>query len=300
MTGTRPRRVLVIYNPVAGRRRRARFEAVLRALDAEGCAVVVEETRGPGDAGRIAQGARPDSFDVIAVAGGDGTINEALGGLGADAPPIAVVPLGTANVAAIEIGLDRSPAVIAAAIARGEPATVHLGRINGRAFLLMAGAGFDAAVVAAVTPSLKRRLGRHAYVLEAIRCLARHDYAPLAVTIDGRTYHAASVVVGNGRHYGGRFSCTPDARIEEPGFEVCLAHRGGPIATLRYALALGLGILTRLSDVTLVRGAAIRIDGPRGAPVQADGDIVATLPARIDVAPGTVRILRPPHMRVLA
>jgi len=290
----------VILNPVAGRRRRARFEAVLGALAAAGCAVVVEETRGPGDAARIAQAARPDTVDVIAVAGGDGTINETLAGLGADAPPIAIVPLGTANVAALKIGLGGSPADIAAAIARGEPTTVHLGRIDGRAFLLMAGAGFDAAVVAAVTPSLKRRLGRYAYMLEAIRRLARHDYRPLTVTIDGRVHHAASVVVGNGRHYGGRFSCTPGARIDAPGFEVCLARRGGPLATLRYAAALGLGILPRLSDVTLVPGRVVRIDGPPGAPVQADGDIVAALPVEIDVAPGTIRVLRPAPPAVLA
>jgi len=291
--GTHPRRVLVILNPAARAAGSARWPAVLEALSRLGCAVTVRATTAPGDATRFALEVRGGDTDVVAIAGGDGTINEALDGLGDDAPMVAIVPLGTANVAALEIGLPLDAEAVARAIAAGRPATAHLGRVNGRSFLMMAGAGFDAAVVAAVRPGIKRRLGRWAYVLESARLLLRYRPAALTVTVDGAVHRVASVVIGNGHFYGGRFVCTPDARLEEPGFQVCLGLGMGRLSILRYAVALGLGILPRLGDVRLLRGRHVRIDGPAGAPVQADGEIVGRLPVEIDVAPRTIRLLRP-------
>jgi diacylglycerol kinase family enzyme len=130
-------------------------------------------------------------------------------------------------------------------------------------------------------------------VAEAARLLLRYRPTRLTVTIDGAVYRAASVVVGNGHFYGGRFVCTPDARLDQPGFQVCLAMGTGRLSILRYGVALALGMLPRLRDVKLLRGQHLRIDGPAGAPVQADGDIVARLPVEIDVAPRTIRLVRP-------
>ncbi|MGE3933846.1 MAG: diacylglycerol kinase family protein [Rhodospirillaceae bacterium] len=291
--GARPRRVLVILNPAARAAGSARWPAVLEALSRHGCEVTVRTTAGPGDATRFAVEVRAGDYDVVAIAGGDGTINEALDGLGEGVAMVAIVPLGTANVAALEIGLSLDAEAVARAIAGGRAERAHLGRVNGRSFLMMAGAGFDAAVVAAVRPGIKRRLGRWAYVLESARLLFRYRPQALTVTVDGAVHQAASVVIGNGHFYGGRFVCTPDARLEEAGFQVCLGLGMGRLSIVRYAAALGLGILPRLRDVRLLRARRIRIDGPAGAPVQADGEIVARLPVDIDVAPRTIRLLHP-------
>lgn len=287
------RRVLVIFNPAAGGGR-TRLGEILRQLATFGCAVTLRETAGPGDAACIVRDSA-EAYDVVAVAGGDGTINEAANGMNvsSSSPALAIVPCGTANVLAWETGLGNDESRIAQTIAQGQPREIFTGRINGRRFLLMAGAGFDAAVVAGVTSGLKHRLGKLAYVWRMSVELFRYAYPMLTVTIDGTVYQAASVVVAKGHFYGGQFVCAPDARLSWPSFEVCLFLRGGRWNVLRYSLALAVGRLSTLSSFRILRGRHVVIDGPLGAPVQADGELVAALPVTIEVSAERLSLLYP-------
>lgn len=293
-----PQRLLVIHNPVAGWRRRRRLRAVLDRLERLGCAVTVRETTRRGDAETFARQARAEDYDRLVVAGGDGTINEAINGLVDRRVPLAVVPLGTANVLAAEIGLGAGPAAVARAIAHGPAATVALGRISGRdgrvrRFSMMAGIGFDAHVVARVDPVLKRWTGKLAYVLASLRQIVDHRDRMYAVTIDGRAYRAASVIVAKGHFYGGRFVVAPQARLDEPCLHICLFGRTGRWPAIRYAAALLFGLLHRLPDVTLVRALKVEIAGPAGEPVQVDGDLDGQLPITIDIDDRALRLAVP-------
>ncbi len=290
---TSPRRVLVIFNPAAGWRRRQRVAQFRRALDASGCAVTVRETTGPGDATRIAAETSIQGFDVIAIAGGDGTINEAVNGLAAGHPPIAIVPLGTANVLAHELGLSLDMEACATLVAGGTPRDVYVGSINGRRFTMMAGVGFDAHVVSRVTPRLKRRLGKLVYVLHSVAAMVDYDLADYELVIDGTPTRAASAVIAKGHFYGGTFSCTPDARLADPWFHVCLFRSGGGWNVLRYATGLLAGRLDRFGDVDIVRAREVRISGGVEEPVQADGEIVTTLPAVATIAPEPLSVVMP-------
>jgi diacylglycerol kinase (ATP) len=296
------RRLLVVFNPTAGRRRQGRLAATLRHLQSAGCDLALRETTARGDAERFAREAAAltngAAADLFVVAGGDGTINEAVNGLiaarnGVPLPALAVVPLGTANVLAQEIGLSTVPAAIARDIAAGLPRAIHIGAANGRCFTMMAGAGFDAHVVAGVSPALKRRLGKLAYVLESVRQLFRFGFPRYRVTIDGSVHDAASVIVAKGHFYGGRFVCAPEARLEAPEFQVCLFERGGRWNAVRYALALALGRLPRLGDYRIVGGRSVVIEGPPGDPVQGDGDIIARLPVCIELVSQPLRVVMP-------
>lgn len=290
-------RLLIIYNPTAGQRRRRRFEAVMSALAARGADVTLRPTARRGDAEAFAREVPGSGFDRVVVAGGDGTINEAINGLAGGSTPLAIVPLGTANVLASEIGLDGRPAVIAEAILGGTPRPIALGRIvtasGARRFAMMAGIGFDAQVVAQVNPALKRLTGKFAYVAASLRELLRGPGLLFRVEVDGRVYQAASAIVAKGHFYGGRFIACPDARLEEPALHVCLFAQTGRLHILRYAMALALGRLPRLSDVTVVRGQRIAIDGPPGEPVQADGDSDGRLPAVIEVEARALTLVYP-------
>lgn len=290
----RGRRMLLVFNPTAGRRR-GRLDAILKTLRARGWDVALQETTGPADATRIARD-EASHYDVLAVAGGDGTLNEAANGL-ADvmdhAPALAVLPFGTANVLAHEIGLGIDEARITEAAAAGRPTEIYLGQANGRRFLLMAGVGFDAAVVAGVGTALKRRFGKGAYVWRMLVELCRYRFPAFTVTIDGTAYPCASAIVAKGHFYGGRFVCAPDVKLTDADFQVCLFLSAGRLAVLRYAIALGMGRLHKLGDVKLLRGRDIRIDGPVGAPVQGDGDIIAALPATLSIVPGPITVLYP-------
>lgn len=292
--GAAGRRALVIHNPTAGARRRARLATVLDHLRRFGCAVTVRETTRRGDAESFARAASAAEFDVVAAAGGDGTANEVVNGLAPDGPALAIIPLGTANVLASEIGLDPADAVaVARAIAFGAVRPIHVGEANGRRFLMMAGAGLDAEVVAMLDPAFKRRFGKLAYVMESLRQALRYTFPTLTVAADGRDHACRMIVACKGRHYGGPFVVAPKARLDAPTFEVCLLPGGGLAATLRYGFALPFGLLPRLGDVLTVSARRIVISGPAGAPVQGDGDVIARLPAEVSLAAATVGLIMP-------
>jgi YegS/Rv2252/BmrU family lipid kinase len=293
------RDLLVIFNPTAGWWRGRRLRATLARLEGLGCRVTLKRTGARGDAeafAREAAGPAARPVDLVIAAGGDGTINEVVNGLAGDAGPrltLALLPMGTANVLANEIGLGRNPAAIARGIADGAARPIALGRANGRCFTMMAGVGFDAHVVAGLDRRLKRLLGKGAYVIESLRQLSRFGFPRYRVVVDGVAFEAASVIVARGRFYGGRFVCAPEAGLETARLHVCLFTRGGRWAVLRYALALVLGFLPRLADYRVVAGRHVLIEGPQGDPVQGDGDIIARLPVTIDLDPTALSLVVP-------
>jgi diacylglycerol kinase family enzyme len=162
---------------------------------------------------------------------------------------------------------------------------------------MMAGVGFDAHVVANINLALKRRTGKIAYVLETLGQALKYGFPACRVTIDGKIHHARSVVVCNGRHYGGPFVAAPAADLGSPSFEVCLFEHGGWSHVLRYGAALVMGRLWALPDVRIVKASSLRIDGQGGLPVQADGDIIANLPVDITVAERTLDLIVPEGRR---
>ncbi|MBE0530377.1 MAG: diacylglycerol kinase family lipid kinase [Rhodospirillales bacterium] len=288
------RKVLVIFNPTAGRRRRRKLAAVRWHLEQAGCQVAVRPTTAPGDAEILAREAASEGWDVVAVAGGDGTINEAVNGLYGRPVPLAVIPLGTANVVAAELCMPGGPEAIAGVIAEAPIQDIHLGEANGRLFVMMAGVGFDAGVVAAMPARLKRALGRGAYVLMFLAGLFKFSRSPYRVTVDGESHGVASAVIANGHFYAGRHTCAPLARLGEPLLYVCLFLRPGPLRALRYGLWLLLGRLERLDDVLILPGRQVTIEGPEGEPVQGDGDIIARVPLKAGLAEKTFSVVAPP------
>ena len=289
----RRRRLLIILNPAAGLRRPQRLARVTRHLEAAGCEFTIERTQAPGHATRLAAAARAHDVDAVVAAGGDGTINEVVNGLADPRLPLGIVPLGTANVLAAEIGLPVEAEAVTQTLLEGTTSPIALGSINGRRFMAMVGAGFDAHVVNEVSLPLKRWLGKGAYVLATLDQMLRFRFPSYRVTIDGVTHEVASVVVANGRYYAGRHLCAPEGDLEAPDLQVCLFQRRGALGVATYGLALLGGRLPRLESVTIVPAKRLVIDGPAGDPVQVDGDVGATLPAEIEIQPGALCLIRP-------
>lgn len=279
-----PRRLLIIHNPTAGARRARRLSAVVELLRQRfGTSVEVMPTGGRGDAESMARAADPARFDAVVAAGGDGTINEVINGL-VDAGgrlPLGLIPLGTANVLAGELGLDGPVEATAETLAEGGARAIHLGAVNGRRFAMMAGAGFDAQVVERIDPALKRLTGKGAYAIESLAQLVRSAGDGYGVEVGERCWNAASVIVAKGRYYGGRFICAPQANLFEPSLQVCLFPRLGRWNAVRYIWGVVAGRLRHFGDVEIVPARRLTITGPEGAAVQADGDVIARLPAEI-------------------
>ena len=245
-----------------------------------------------GEVERLAREAEP-AFEAIVAAGGDGTVNAVVNGLAGRSLPVGVLPLGSANVLAREIRLPRDPEALAVLIAAGPASPIWPGRIGARLFVVMASAGFDSEIVAAVSARLKRRAGRLAFGWAFLVRLWRYRVCELTIRADGIEHRAAAVIAANARHYAGPFVVAPGADLAQPAFELVLFRRGGRWAVLRAASALLLGRLPRLGEVTLLRARQLTISADRPLPVQADGEIVGELPVTIEVADRPLLLIRP-------
>lgn len=287
------RHIFAIFNPAAGRNRGQRFDEIVNLLRKEGCEVLVHITGARGDAEAQVRALSSTRIDLVAAAGGDGTINEVVNGLRGTGIALGIIPLGTANVVADEIGLRKDTPSIVRTLAYGPLCPIHVGLCNGRRFVMMAGTGFDANVVARVSARLKTGLGPLAYVLMAAVQGFRDPYAPCEVTVDGATYKSVSVVACNGRRYGGPFLAAPKANLTEDSFQVILMKGRGWFSVARYGTALMLGKIALWPDVEVITGRHLTITGTSGQAIQADGDLVAALPARIDIDPEPVRLAYP-------
>ena len=289
------RHILIIVNPAAGRARfsERRLRRFVAALERQGCTVVLRRAGpSPGQVERLAGQAEP-GFDAIVAAGGDGTISAVVNGLGGRAVPFGVLPLGSANVLAREIRLPHAPEALASLVVTGPASPIWPGRVGNRAFVMMASAGFDSEIVAALSPELKRRVGRLAFAWGFLVRLWHCPACELTVRADGVEYRAAAVVAAKGRHYAGPFVVAPGADLAEPVLELVLLDRRGRWAMLRYATALFLGRVPRLGDIAIVRARQASVAGNRALPVQADGEIVGELPIALAVADRPLLLIRP-------
>ncbi len=278
--------MLVIFNPVAGRRRAAALWHVLDLLIENGIMVEVAETRHPGHATVLARAAACEGRAMVVAAGGDGTIAEVANGLLGSHTALGVIPLGTANVLAKEYGLSTSPRGIANALAYQRTRMLWPGvaKVGGQdhVFVQMVGLGFDGAVVQGLQPLLKRAIGRGAYVWQSLWESLAYGFPKLRLSVDGRDYEAASVVVTKGRLYGGPYMLAPNAASTAPGFQVVLFETPGTFAALLAGAALPLGLLPRCPGVRVISGSHIDFLPENGAIMaQSDGDALAGTPVCI-------------------
>lgn len=304
--------VLIIHNPVAGGRRLVYLKKVVAELESLSCKVTLQSTTGRGDAEAFArqacQNARSseDGPDIVAAAGGDGTINEVINGMvGADLP-LAIIPLGTANVLANEISLPKHPKSVARVIRNARLMKATVGSANGRIFVQMVGAGMDADVVSLVSSKTKRWLGKAAYALAIARWLFAPPNTRYKAVVDGKDYAVTSVILANGKYYAGRFVCARQAELTSPCLYACLFENGGRLATIKYLVALGLGRLEKMKgyrsiacqSVTIIPS-GLDVSAEEGRfPLQADGDIVTALPAHITVVPSKLSLVVPNKIAV--
>ncbi len=288
------RRVIVIYNPTAGRRRIAALWQVIDILIANGLRPAVAETASRGHATALAREAARGGERLVVAAGGDGTIAEVASGLIGSGAKLGIIPLGTANVLAHELGLPRAPKALAAALAFGRTRPLWPGVAESdegeRVFVQMIGVGLDAQVVHRVNLRLKRTVGRQAYVFQTLREIARYGYPTIRVRVDGVDTEAASVVVSKGRFYGGRYTLAPDATDTEPGFAVALFRGTGARAALGYGAALALDRMGRARGLDLVNARTVEILGGSD-PAQADGDPAGTTPMLVRDASGPLPVV---------
>jgi YegS/Rv2252/BmrU family lipid kinase len=295
------RKATLICNPKTGRyasRRSRPIEELACRLDALGVTVDLKLTGGPGDAAAIAAGAARNGTADVIVAGGDGTINEAIQGLAGTAARLAIIPRGTANVLARELGLPLDDEQAIAVVARGKSRKIYLGLAideatnETRHFVLMAGIGLDASVVKRVQPSLKKRIGKAAFWLSGLSHLADWNPRPFSLEIDDQTYTATFAAIGNGAKYGGDLAITPGARLDQREFEICIIETTSRLRYLHLlSHAMRKGMPRDKPEVTFVNAVSVKARGD--AQVQVDGELIGQLPMRFEIAPHSLEVIVP-------
>jgi diacylglycerol kinase (ATP) len=275
------RRFFVIFNPGAGRSRRALLDRVVQRLVSAGASVMLcaspdMETARAEALGHI----RDNDCDAIVAAGGDGTIRLAASVVVGTPMALGFVPLGTGNVLAHELGLDRSPHALAEMLLYGPAQPITCGEANAELFVLMAGAGFDGRSIAALNARTKVRFGKLAYAGPMLAALAR-PVDRFEVTVDGVLHHANWVVVTNTRHYGGRYAIAPDQSLLQPGLTAVLFKGDKRRTLLRHLVALGLNRLERGPEVDMLPCTHVLIASRIPAPCQIDGDQFGMTPLEV-------------------
>jgi YegS/Rv2252/BmrU family lipid kinase len=310
-------RVALIYNPASGQlfqRRAAVIAGALGELRRAGVEAEALETNAPGSARTLARAAARQGCDTVIACGGDGTVNEVLQALVETEVALGVVPLGTANALAQNLGLTGGPVEAVRKLLAAEVIEVPVGRIayrdaNGvermRFFTVAAGVGADALLMKSMDAELKRRLGYVLYLFEGFRVWATNPF-PL---FEARVTRAADRAVETSdisqllavrvRSFGGALGrLAPGASVRSPQLSLISFRTRSRFSYLRFLLAAMAGRQTFSSEVALVEAEQVELKPRNGSKkpiwVEADGEVLGRLPARMDMARERLRLLVPP------
>jgi diacylglycerol kinase family enzyme len=287
LEGERPKVVQLVANRAAGGHQVQRIAELAQAFERTGARVVISECGPHCDFPLDAEA------DHLCVIGGDGTIRHAaLAAATAMHPvPISFYPAGTINLVHREAPCDLDPDAYARRIVGRDSERVHYAAsLNDSLFLACASVGPDSAAVAQVSTRLKRRIGRLAYAVAFLRLLWRWPRHEIILCHDGKALKCEAFYVAKGRYFAGPWSFAPAARLDDPLLHVVAIKRCNRRSWLRFAWAL-----YRETPVGNVPGVVcftctkLSAEAAVQLPVQADGDIAATLPVTIAIRPEPLR-----------
>ena len=312
------RRVALIYNPASGQysaRRMAAVQQAVAVLREAGVAADAFETSMPGSGTALAVEAMRQGCDTILACGGDGTVHEVLQNLVGTEVALGVVPLGTANALAADLGLLGSPAQVARLLLDAVPVRVPVGRIyfqdkdgnpSSRYFTVAAGVGADALLMSRLDAGLKRRFGYIVYLVEAFRiwATASFPFFEAAFTTNGsdapRVAEVSQLLAVRVRSFGGVLrELAPGATLHNGTLRLLAFRTRSRFRYLRFLLAVVAGRHTFSGAIELLDTHWVECHARNGshAPifVEADGEVLGSLPVRIEVAHEALTLLMARH-----
>lgn len=281
---------VLICNPAALRASTGKIGRAQAFLEEKGFVTEVLLTEKCGHAEELARECLIKKPALIVAGGGDGTVNEVMNGIVFSGTPLAILPMGTTNVLAKELGIPENVTGAMERAVSGLPRKVSLGKIeieeggrsSARYFCLMAGMGFDGKAVHDVNTSLKKISGKAAYILSGINTIFSYPSGEIVLRTEGREFTCCSAVVGKSSKYGGNLRITPDANLLDHFLYACIFRGRKGVDVLRYFLGILRGTHLGYADVEYVKSTHIEVEGK--VHVQIDGDYLGMTPARITVA----------------
>jgi diacylglycerol kinase (ATP) len=301
-TGSVAGRTLIVLNPAAGQEDPVRMRRLLGgAFAVRGAGFDLVETTGAGDAERFAREGAARGYRAVVAVGGDGTIAEVITGLAGTAVPVGIVPRGTGNQLASNLGIPRDVEAAVEVAVHGTPAPMDLGQLaDGRYFALMAGAGWDAEVMTTATRELKDRWGFGAYLYAGLRKALAPPSALYRITADGETFEvrAATVIVANVgqivyQMLPVELRIGPGVSFRDGMLDVCIfaPRTFTDVAAVLWRVARG----RYVGDERMIylRARDVRIESEVPVVTQVDGDVAGETPLALRAVKGGVRVLVP-------
>jgi len=301
-------KAMLVYNPAAGQRDvEPELRRAIQYLEGQGWEIIWRKTEEHGEAARYAREAAERGLDVAIAAGGDGTVGQVVNGLAGTSTALGVLPVGTTNVWAREVGIPLMSAFNPRGLqdafkilAEGQTRRVDLGKVNGRYFLMWAGVGFDAAVSARVEglPRAKRRFGKSAFAITAIAQTLSLTGTRATIFLDGRrlSRRVILIVASNIRLYAGIMHIAPLASLSDGLLDVYIFKGYSGLSAYRHLFSLLTGTHMRDPEVRFHRGRRLRIETASALPVQADGDVIGNTPVDIGIVPGALQVIVPRNL----
>lgn len=256
-------------------------------------------TSGAGDATELARQAIAEGSDLILVLGGDGTINEVVNGMAGSSVPLGVIPGGTANVLAMELGLGSNLEKALTRLSHTQERRIALGRFHdargeSRYFLNMGGVGLDAKVVSEVNQSLKRSTGKFSYWVAGLSQITS-TFEQFDACCNGKRYRCGFALVSRVRNYGGDLEIARGASLLNDEFEVVLFEGSHPLRYAGYLVGVLVKQVQSMPGVHTFRVPRIEFSG--AGHLQVDGEYAGRLPARFEVVPDALTLLVPNSYR---
>lgn len=293
------REIWVIYNEQAGWHKRKKVEAVIAALEKKKISLRLCRTTYAGHAERWAAEACRQGVELLVIAGGDGTLNEAINGLYKEPsdtwPLLAVYPSGTINLIAEELAVPKEAQEFVEMLWQRQTVSVWPGIVNERFFLANVGAGFDGWVVHRVSKILKWWISKWAYAWQLLRLLLRLRWKrSYQVMVDGELVakDASAVVVAKGRYYAGVHHAVYEARLESEKLQVCVFRKRSIKTIFEYISWLAKDRLPRHPDIYVCAARDVVIQGGGNGDRQMDGDVFPDGTLQLQIAAAPVRMLR--------
>ena len=299
----------LIVNPTSGPWDiRREIPTVLKHLEGHGWHTTLHETLQAGEATELAREARDEGLDAVFVAGGDGTINEVINGLAESSVALGVLPGGTGNVWAKELGLPtRSPlhwsplAESVRALVPGTIRRIDLGRVNDRYFLQWAGLGLDAEVAYTMEPRTRtqRRLGALGYIVAGVVTARTMGGTRTRILIDEELIYRRTIliVISNSQLYGGKVRIATDARLDDGLLDVNIFSGSGFSSVMRAVMGVVTGLHVYDPRHSFYQGHSIEIETDKPMAIHVDGEPFGTTPMVCEVVPRALSVLIPRQIR---
>lgn len=294
-----PETAFVVLNPVAGISRAGHIERIItQGLDEAGWTYTIHTTKDGEDIAGVVRNAVRDGHSLVIAAGGDGTVSAVGDGLVGSGVPLGIVPSGTGNALARDMGIPINAArAVALITGANQRRSIDALRLNERHYFLNLSMGVSAAAMTDTERTEKRRLGIVAYLITGIQKIVGLQPAGFELRIDGayRYVHAADIVITNCGVIGvSALKLAPDSAIDDGEVAVCII-RGRTVFDYISALVNSLLRRSRNQRIECVPASeSVTIEATRPLPLQADGDPLGRQNAEVKIVPQAIDLLVPP------